>query len=134
MPHGSPDIVLALQSSLSDVFFQAVRAFNNQDLPDLAELLDDNVVLNKIDHPFDPVHPKSKVLNYLETKVMRDKPQFAPFGPITINTATQQISGQAIWEDFDSEVRTSRPISYQFGFTLHSDQKWYLNYLYGTSD
>ena len=88
--------------ALLQAFFRAVDALNRQDMTDVAALLHDDIVLNKIHDRLGTVKGKQKVVDFLGAKVKSDRPLLMPISPISVDCRTGTVSGLAIWEDHEA--------------------------------
>jgi hypothetical protein len=139
------DYVTIFYLDLLRTFLLAKDSFNKQDWPTLQDLLDPDVILNKVDDPVgnQSVVGKTDVMNYLVTEVAVDQPRFTPT-TINVNRRTGIVSGTAMWLDHDTDQNgeihtTNRPITYSFSFTLrkpnpNARRKWLIVNLYGSPD
>lgn len=140
-PIQSLELLILLYATLAKTFLQAVDAFNNRDWKKLESLLDDNVILNRIDDPSgaDSIIGKAEVSKYLENEVAKDKPKFTPKDGWTPDGRTGTVKGVAVWLDHDTDqngnvVTTKRDITFSFIFTLHKPTGWLIVNLYGSPE
>jgi hypothetical protein len=131
--------VTDLDNSLLQRFVLAVAAFNaassgQQDWTALANLLDDNVILNTLDPPT-MIISKAAVIDYLQHDIAADEPRFTPLSPINVDATSGRVWGRARWLDHDNGTTTDREITYSFTFVLHNnDNAWYIVNMWGSPD
>jgi len=105
---------------LSTTFLSAVNAFNRQEVRKIEEALADNAILYKVTNGT-PVSGKAAVMEYLETKVMMDKPVFVPV-TITLHPPSlpTSVRGAGYWRSSDKATASTLSVHYEFHFQSHA--------------
>lgn len=125
-------------SAITQVFDDAVTAFNNQDQSKtLSGMLDVNVALFTVNKQIGYVGIPN-VMGYLNAKQF---PLKSTFTPTTVQVTESQngkvahILGTADWKDDDGDK--DGPIRYAFNFvykTVNGKSNWLISTLWGSSD
>jgi hypothetical protein len=102
--------------TLLKAFLDAADALCRGDKGAVQNLLNDDVVVNKIHDQVGTVRNKNDVYNYLSDKIDKEKPQLTPISTISVDPRTGTVSGLAKWEESGGKV--SELIDYSFAFTL----------------
>jgi hypothetical protein len=122
---------------LLQTFSDAVEAFNQipPDLKQLAALFDDDVTLKKIGTPPYTYDGRTDVLNYLNTDVTRDQPNFEPIHPLEVffHGNKAQIGGYANWTDHEQGQEKKSKILYNFMF-IRRRNRWLVLSLWAAPD
>src|SRR5947208_1126243 len=112
--------------SSESTFNRVIALFNQSDQAgwkDLEPLLDDKVVVKKVDDP-DAIGPKKTLLNYL--RGMQEKPFMDPgqYDVHPVSPRAEVISGSGGYKD--DAAATLEPFAYTFVFSQNKQDQWQL--------
>jgi hypothetical protein len=121
--------------SVSSVFQQAVSAYNERQWDTLCNLLDDYVILKRVNGASPPFYfGKASVLSFLQDDANTDNPTFianSPAAQLHGNLGT--INGVGLWKDSNG----NGPIQFEFTFINRlssGNPDWKIVFLWGSND
>lgn len=108
-------------SDLLRAFCQALDAFNEGHIGAIPDLLDEDVVLNRIAHRDAAVQGKNNVLEFLDHHIKMNQPKLLTASPTVSDSRSGIVSGDAIW--LHDKKAAPQTVSYSFRLSSR-DGKW----------